>query len=130
MGGRALILQPQATSLRERCLPQEHHESAIVIHQLLEAHPVEARGRWHDHVSHARYYGLGLLHSPANLRSRPKPFGAADTYVGDGQAVEALQLLLQFGGPGPYLLPRQLVGPAGRPGAQVGMSTKRQNEPS
>ena len=97
-----------------------------MLNQFLESHAVQARGRGHDHVSHARH-SRGGLHTPADLRGSTEPFVDPDTSVGDRARPIAFKRDLQRFGAGPDLLAGELVGPTRRPGAEVGMSSKVQN---
>ena len=71
-----------------------------MLNQFLESHAVQARGRGHDHVSHARH-SRGGLHTPADLRGSTEPFVDPDTSVGDRARPIAFKRGLQRFGAGP-----------------------------
>jgi hypothetical protein len=101
-------------------LAQKRYEVAVVLDQLLEKHPVEARGRRHHDICNPGD-GRVFLDTPGSLRGGAEPLVDADTGVGDGVGLEALELRAQCGGAGPYLLAGELVGPPGGPGTEVGI---------
>src|SRR5918994_2908295 len=122
--GNALCESPPPTGsgppFWQTCpLRQERREDAVVLDELVEGHAVEARRGRHDDVGDARD-GRALLHAPPDLRGRPEPPVDADTGVREGTRTQAFKLGAEFLRPGLYLFPRQLVGPARGPGAEVG----------
>jgi hypothetical protein len=90
-----------------------------VLDELIEEHQVKARRRGHHDVRNAGD-GRVILHAPGGFRGRAEPLVDADTGVGDGAGLEALELRAQRLRSGTDLLAGELVGPPGGPGTEVG----------
>src|SRR5918998_5651230 len=99
-------------------LAQERPENPVMIHKLLEEHPVETRRRRDHHVDHVPHGG-GLLEAPRDFRGGPKPPVDAYTRVRDGAGPVVFEPGAQGGRATLYLLAGKLVGPARRTGTEV-----------